>query len=196
MALYEEVAWPRDAILMVAPFDAHLHGDSSSGRAGRCLWANHDVPAVWSVVWKGERWPVCAQHLGAFAVAELGPVVSTAPSLADRFEAYILGDVEILKRKGYNPNLFLGMVRDHTAVGATKRLLADPRHSSYGFQRLWEMGELERSVEFAACLRWFNPLFTEPELEEARSRLILHDFPMDERLSAREGSPPDWADQP
>ena len=39
------------------------------------------------------------------------------------------------------------------------------------------MGELSRSVEFATNLPWFTPLFTDDELNEARSRLILHDFP-------------------
>jgi hypothetical protein len=44
------------------------------------------------------------------------------------------------------------MLRERGAVGATKQLLADPRHTSYGFEKLWEMGELETSVEFAVCL--------------------------------------------
>lgn len=87
------------------------------------------------------------------------------------------------------------MVYQYGGVGASKRLLADPRHTSYGFEKLWEMGELERSVEFAVCLSWFSPLFTDGEVSEAENRLLLHDFPLAERLAAREASPPAWVDE-
>jgi hypothetical protein len=36
-------------------------------------------------------------------------------------------------------------------------LQANSRHTSYGFERLWEMGELGRSVEFVANLRGSGP---------------------------------------
>jgi hypothetical protein len=39
------------------------------------------------------------------------------------------------------------------------------------------MGALNRNVEFVANLPWFQELFTEDELDEARTRLTLHDFP-------------------
>jgi hypothetical protein len=55
------------------------------------------------------------------------------------------------------------------------------------------MGELGRSVEFTALLPLFIPLFTADELEEARSRLVLHDFPVDERLTRAALDPPSWA---
>jgi hypothetical protein len=54
------------------------------------------------------------------------------------------------------------------------------------------MGELERSVEFVANLPWFRELFTEDELDKAKLRLILHNFPVEERLAAAAASPPDW----
>ena len=54
------------------------------------------------------------------------------------------------------------------------------------------MGELGRSIEFAVLLPWFMPLFTDDELDEARSRLILHDFPVDVRLAKASASPPPW----
>jgi hypothetical protein len=63
-------------------------------------------------------------------------------------------------------------------VTVAKELFANPRLTSEGFERLWEMGELNRSVEFVANLRWFRELFTEDELDEARTRLTLHDFPV------------------
>jgi hypothetical protein len=54
------------------------------------------------------------------------------------------------------------------------------------------MGELNRSVEFAANLPWFREFFTEDELDEARTRLSLHDFPVDEQLSKATTRPPNW----
>jgi hypothetical protein len=81
---------------------------------------------------------------------------------AARFEQHVLHHVDRLKGRGYNPTLFVRMVAEHGgAVSATKRLLADPRHTSYGFERLWVMGELEGSVEFGVCLPWFRELFSE-----------------------------------
>jgi hypothetical protein len=83
-------------------------------------------------------------------------------------------------------------VERHGAVGATKRLLADPRHTSYGFERLWELQALDASVEFAVCLPWFRDLFTPDEIEEAENRLILHDFPLQECLERASRVPPQW----
>lgn len=113
---------------------------------------------------------------------------------AGRFHLHVLSDVEYLKKRGYNPTYFLGMIREHeSAVSVAKLLLSGSRHTTYGFERLWEMGELGRSVEFTALLAWFTPLFTADELDEARSRLVLHDFPVDERLARAALDPPSWA---
>jgi hypothetical protein len=79
--------------------------------------------------------------------------------LSKRFHQYVLSDIEHLKGRGYNPTGFLGIVqRRGGAVAAAKSLIADPRHTSYGFKRLWEMGELGRSIEFAMSLPWFVSL--------------------------------------
>lgn len=116
-------------------------------------------------------------------------------ALAKRFEQYVLGDFDRLTSRGYNPTLFRRLVREHGgAVGATKRLLASGRHTSYGFERLWELGELQASVEFAVCLPWFRPLFTLDEQDEAERRLVLHDFPLRERLRAAEQRTPAWVE--
>jgi hypothetical protein len=113
---------------------------------------------------------------------------------ARRFHQHVLADVNYLKSRGYNPTRFLGMIaHDGSAVAVAKRLFSDPRPSSYGFERLWEMGELGRTVEFVANLPWFRDLFTDDQLDEARSRLIAHDFPFAERLAAAAAHPPDWA---
>lgn len=108
---------------------------------------------------------------------------------AVQFEQWVVSGVERLRARGYNPTLFLGLIRQHAgAVNATKRLLVDPRHTSYGFARLWEMGELRSSVEFGVCLPWFRSLFTLDEQDTAQLRLKLHDFPLERELRAAEQS--------
>jgi hypothetical protein len=92
----------------------------------------------------------------------------------------------------YNPTEFRAMVDRHGAVDATRRLLADPRHTSYGFQRLWELKALDTSVELTACLPWFRELFTRTELDEAERRLVLHDFPLQQELERAAQNPPAW----
>ena len=87
-------------------------------------------------------------------------------ALADRFTQHLVADIDALHPR-YKPNLYRQMIRQHGGVGAAKRLLADPRHTSYGFQKLWELGELERSTEFAVLLPWFRDLFS---LEAGRGR--------------------------
>jgi hypothetical protein len=114
--------------------------------------------------------------------------------LSAKFDRYFLDGIPRLRRLGYNPFQFLDMMeRYRGAVGAAQHLLADPRHTSYGFQRLLDLGRLEDSVEFAVCLPWFAELF-DPllEIDEARTRLIVHGFPLETRLAAAAASPPAW----
>lgn len=111
--------------------------------------------------------------------------------LAARFEVYLRADVEELTGV-YNPTYFRRMLSDLGGVGTAKLLLEPRRSSAYGFERLWELGQLERSLEFAVLLPWFSELFTDDELEEARRRLVLLDFDVDDRLAVRAASPPPW----
>ncbi|RSM42409.1 hypothetical protein DMB66_54740 [Actinoplanes sp. ATCC 53533] len=116
--------------------------------------------------------------------------------LTNHYNAYIHDGIPPLRKLGYNPTQFLEMVHAAgDAVQATKRLLASPRHTSYGFQRLYALGRLVDSVEFAALLPWFEPLFTADEREEARTRLILHEFPVDAKLRTAMAMPPDWVEE-
>lgn len=104
-------------------------------------------------------------------------------ALRKRFDQHVLNGVHRLKGRGYNPTLFLRLVEEHgSAVAATKQLLRGARHTSYGFERLWEMKELAASVEFAVCLPGFHELFTLEERDEAERRLLLHDFPVQQNL--------------
>lgn len=114
-------------------------------------------------------------------------------TLRKRFDQHVLAGVDRLKGRGYNPTLFLRLVQEHrSAVSATKQLLRGGRHTSYGFERLWELKELEVSVEFAVCLPWFQDLFTLEEQDEAERRLVLHDFPLQQRLDVARRQPPAW----
>lgn len=115
--------------------------------------------------------------------------------LTARYNAFIHDGLPALRKLRYNPTQFLEMVRSHgDAVQATKRLLASPRHTSYGFQRLYALGRLADSVEFAALLPWFEPLFTPEERDEARTRLILHVFPVEAKVRAATAEPPGWVE--
>lgn len=111
---------------------------------------------------------------------------------AARFEEYVLADIERLKGR-YNPTAFRVMVRQYGAVETAKRLLADPRSTSYGFGKLWEMDALGNSIEYAVCLPWFRSLFTPDEVEKAERRLVDHGFPIHAQLDRAAQHPPDWA---
>ena len=193
MAFYERVPWPAVGVLMVMPYAPSLHAAGSKATEGKCLWSDHDADASWSVVWNGERWAVCDADLASMVRAEFAAAESPAPAvlardLGTRFRDHVTGGLAKLRGR-YNPHLFLGMVQERGAVAAAKRLLADPRHTSYGFEKLWETQELESSVEFAVCLPWFSELFTEAEIAEAERRLLLHDFPLRERLDSVSARP-------
>ena len=73
----------------------------------------------------------------------------------------------------YTPTYFLRMVSEHGGLEAARRLLATER-PSYGFVRLWECGRLDLSVEAHVLKPEFAPLFTEAELDTARSRLAQY----------------------
>jgi hypothetical protein len=38
-----------------------------------------------------------------------------------------------------------------------ERLLTDPRSTSYGVEKVWELNSLDARVEYAVCLPWFKP---------------------------------------
>lgn len=108
-----------------------------------------------------------------------------------KFQQHVLADIERLKGR-YNPTIYRVMISEHGAVETAKRLLADPASTSYGFEKLWKLGSLDASVEYAVCLPWFQPLFTLAEVEAAERRLVLHDFPIQERLERAARNPPSW----
>ena len=71
---------------------------------------------------------------------------------------------------GYYPTYLLQMVNHLGGRQAAKQLLGSDTPSS-GFERLWELGRLDLTVESLALQEPWAHLFTEEELQEARRRL-------------------------
>ena len=71
---------------------------------------------------------------------------------------------------GYFPNRFKQMLETHGGLGAAQQLLASDTPST-GFERLWEEGRLDLSVEALVLRKPWTTVFTEGELREAERRL-------------------------
>jgi hypothetical protein len=71
---------------------------------------------------------------------------------------------------GYNPAYFVRMLDEHGALLTARQLIAAGSVSE-GFERLWELGHLELTVEAIVLRPEFASLFTERELRVARRRL-------------------------
>lgn len=101
------------------------------------------------------------------------PEMSAAegPELEARLERRLRDDAgAVTKKSGYRPSYYLHMINQEGALGAAKRLLADPR-PQHGIEVLWEHGLLGHSLEAAVCAPEFRDLFTGNELQRARKRL-------------------------
>ena len=92
--------------------------------------------------------------------------------LVAMFERDVRLGVATLAGIGYDAKVFVRMVAEFGAVGATRRLVLDPT-PSYGLWRLKEMGRLSHSVEMAALLPWYEPLFDEAVRDAAWRKLEL-----------------------
>jgi hypothetical protein len=79
------------------------------------------------------------------------------------------------KRLGYNATRFLGMLGEHGGL-ETARILIHADDVSDGYTALWELGRLDLSVEAQALRPEFAALFSDEELEIARSRLADYRF--------------------
>lgn len=71
---------------------------------------------------------------------------------------------------GYNASRFRQMVVEHGGLATAKRLLHSPTVSD-GYEKLWEEGRLDLSVEALVLDPGWASLFTEEELQIARDRL-------------------------
>lgn len=79
---------------------------------------------------------------------------------------------------GYTATYFIQMLHDLGGVGTAKRLLAADG-AQYGFEKLWECGRLDLTVECVVLNPKFRALFTEEELAIARKRLRDYGFDPD-----------------
>lgn len=71
---------------------------------------------------------------------------------------------------GYNANYFIQMVGEQGGLATARQLLAAPQISD-GFSALWERRRLDLTVEACVLSSEFEDLFTDAELDLARSRL-------------------------
>lgn len=75
----------------------------------------------------------------------------------------------------YKATLFLRMVSEYGGLGAAKRLLHAPS-IQYGFEKLWELGRLDLTMESLILKEPWGQIFTEEELTIAKERLKALDY--------------------
>jgi hypothetical protein len=91
--------------------------------------------------------------------------------LEERFNEEMIGIYKRAKKEcDYIPTRFLQMVIDQGGRKAAKELLLTPGFS-YGFEKLWELGRLDLSMEALVLREPWRQLFSEQELRIARTRL-------------------------
>ena len=95
--------------------------------------------------------------------------------LKSQFHQEMLRIYEGATEFGYYPTRFKQMVETHGGLGAAQLLLAGDAPSS-GFERLWEEGRLDLSVEALVLRTPWTTLFVEAELREAERRLEGSDY--------------------
>lgn len=71
---------------------------------------------------------------------------------------------------GYRPSRFLQMVEKLVGRQTAKHLLSSEAPAS-GFERLWELGRMDLTVESLVLQEQWAHLFTDQELQEAERRL-------------------------
>ncbi len=116
--------------------------------------------------------------------------------LEQRFNSYMDSGIPDLRRQGYNPTGYMQIVEARGShYYAAVYLLNSPGHTHYGFQRLYAMRRLDASVEYAASLPWFQELFMDDQIYEARTRLTTHEFNLDRALAEETANPPAWLEE-
>ncbi|QGZ35653.1 phospholipase D family protein [Stappia indica] len=108
----------------------------------------------------------------AQAMELIGARASVATDKA--FHRAMLGIYEETMSFGYKPTTFRRMVADHGGVEAARRLIRGTATS--GFEKLWENGRLDISVEALILRPEWHSLFTDEDREIARKRLKQYNF--------------------
>ena len=92
-----------------------------------------------------------------------------------QFHVEMEGNYRAAVEIGYRATRFWGMVIDHGALEAAKRLLREPEEQS-GLTRLWELRRLDLSVEALVLQEPWDTLFSDEERQKARDRLDAHGY--------------------
>lgn len=92
-----------------------------------------------------------------------------------QFHVEMEGNYRAAVEIGYRATRFWGMVIDHGALEAAKRLLREPEEQS-GLTRLWELERLDISVEALVLQERWDTLFSDEERQKARARLDAHEY--------------------
>jgi hypothetical protein len=90
--------------------------------------------------------------------------------LEKQFHNAMIGVYENAKNHDYFATYFKRMIDQYGGLGAAKRLLAKPGIQE-GLMKLWELGQLDQSMEALVIQERFRSLFTKVEINEARRRL-------------------------
>ena len=95
--------------------------------------------------------------------------------LASQLEAAMHEICRESRRLGYVHTRFLQMLNQQGALVTAQQLPASD-HYRDGFARLWDLRQLDLSLECVVLKPLFRPLFTEKEPNLARCRLRKLDF--------------------
>ncbi len=96
--------------------------------------------------------------------------------LIDEFHGSMINIYKTAKKEcHYDAKIFLTMVVDHGGLEAAKILLSSDS-PQYGFEKLWESGRLDLTMEALALHHKYRPLFTNQELKVAEKRLRDHGY--------------------
>jgi hypothetical protein len=91
--------------------------------------------------------------------------------LSNQFHRAMINIYErALRECRYNANRFIQMVQHDGGVEAAKRLLHTPGFQ-YGFTELWQCGRLDIIMEALVIQPQYAELFTEEEIQTAKTRL-------------------------
>ena len=101
-----------------------------------------------------------------FATAE----IPDFQPLEQQFNAAMRTTYEDAVQHGYIPARFLQMLNERGGIGTARYLLAKP-DTQQGLFKLWELGQLDSSMEALVLQPKYEALFTDEEHAEARRRL-------------------------
>jgi hypothetical protein len=100
----------------------------------------------------------------------MSPTNERAQLLRELLLRQILDDAEQCWQIGYDPSVFIEMVRNYGPVEACSRVIMDPM-LPHGFVDLWRSNRFELTVEALVLRDRFKCLFADSVLVRARKRL-------------------------